>query len=322
MDGNQYVDMGGYGFDIKASNDEYCEYLKNDNQDRIYMRIYGLMTGVELYFCDIHTCESLRGEMNEIAFYQIAYCHSGIYKSKVEKHRGINLHSGEVFLCKNIYSGISSSMPLGYYEGVSLMVYTKMLGEESKTILNYFGIEIEELFERLLDHKKLCRFICENKELELFESLFHAAKKNNLQKMRKLFIDILVSLNASETSLSFDYCNINVSTADKINDIRQYIEDHFQTHLSIEELAQKFSISTTSLKQNFKKLYGHSPYEVLKRYRMEIAAFKLRLSTEAIGKIATEVGYENPSKFSAAFYSIYGVSPKDYRKMVQREQLI
>lgn len=195
-----------------------------------------------------------------------------------------------------------------------------MLGEDSKTILNYFGIDVEQLFERFLDNQKMCRFTCGEKKLELFELLFEAAKKNDIRKIRKVFIDVLVELNDPETDLLPDYCNINDSTADKINDIRKYIEDHFQTHLSIEKLAKKFKISTTSLKQNFKKLYGHSPYEVLKRYRMEVAAFKLRLSTEAIGKIASEVGYENPSKFSAAFHSIYGVSPKDYRKMVQIEQ--
>lgn len=320
MDGSQYVDMGGYGFDIKSSNEECSEYLKNDNNDRIYMRLYGLMPGIELYFCDIHTCEQLKGEMNEIDFYQIAYCHSGIYKSKVENHRRIHIHSGEVFLCKNIYSGISSSMPLGYYEGVSIMFYIHMLGEDSKTILNYFDIDVEQLFERFLDNQKMCRFTCGEKKLELFERLFEAAKKNDIRRMKKAFIDVLVGLNEVETGLLPDYCSINESTADKINDVRKYIEDHFQDHFSIEKLSEKFGISATSLKHNFKKLYGHSPYEVLKRYRMEVAASKLRISKENIGKIGFEVGYENPSKFSAAFQSVYGVTPREYRKLVQTEQ--
>ena len=32
MDGSQYVDMGGYGFDIKSSNEECSEYLKNEER--------------------------------------------------------------------------------------------------------------------------------------------------------------------------------------------------------------------------------------------------------------------------------------------------
>ena len=33
-----------------------------------------------------------------------------------------------------------------------------------------------------------------------------------------------------------------------------------------------------------------------------------------IGDIALEMGYNNPSKFSKAFKSVYGVLPKNYRK--------
>jgi AraC-like DNA-binding protein len=40
----------------------------------------------------------------------------------------------------------------------------------------------------------------------------------------------------------------------------------------------------------------------------------LRDGGRKISDIALELGYSNPSKFSKAFYSVYGVLPKQYQK--------
>ena len=34
------------------------------------------------------------------------------------------------------------------------------------------------------------------------------------------------------------------------------------------------------------------------------------------------MGYNNPSKFTRAFKSVYGVLPKDYRKMHRKEDVV
>lgn len=319
-DKNKIVDIGKFGFDIRAEKNDYSEYLLNNDNDRIYMKIYGMMKGIELYYCDIHTCGHLKGHMNEIDYYQIAYCHSGVYSSKVEEYRGINLHSGELFICKNIYSGISSSMPLGYYEGVSILFYPELMDESSHHIWNYYGIDIHTMFEALLKNKKMCRYSVDANVIAVFERLFEASKNNHQIDMRKYLIDAVLEVNRVEMEMIPNYCSVRNDTTDKINSIRRYIEENYHKHIRIEELSKVFGISSTSLKLNFKKLYGHSPYEVLKRYRMEIAAFKLRNTSDQVGKISSEVGYENPSKFSSAFQSVYGSSPKEYRKKVQTEQ--
>ena len=72
----------------------------------------------------------------------------------------------------------------------------------------------------------------------------------------------------------------------------------------MDELAERFQISLTGMKNCFKEVYGDSMYSYLRRYRMNIAATMLRQdSKKGIAEIAGAVGYESPSKFATAFSS-------------------
>lgn len=46
---------------------------------------------------------------------------------------------------------------------------------------------------------------------------------------------------------------------------------------------------------------------------MSIAAMRLREGKEPVVEIASALGYENPSKFSAAFHAVTGMTPEAYR---------
>lgn len=47
---------------------------------------------------------------------------------------------------------------------------------------------------------------------------------------------------------------------------------------------------------------------------MHLAAQLLRQTDQKISEIALMMGYENPSKFSEAFYAVIGYKPNAYRK--------
>ena len=58
----------------------------------------------------------------------------------------------------------------------------------------------------------------------------------------------------------------------------------------------------------------------VKRRRMEEAAVLLGRGGRSVTEIAESVGYQNASKFSAAFRDIYGMSPLEYKKKSRMEQ--
>ena len=72
--------------------------------------------------------------------------------------------------------------------------------------------------------------------------------------------------------------------------------------------------SLSQFQKVFYQIYGDTPYSYLKCYKMNLAANMIENGKKKISDIALEIGYSNPSKFSEAFKSVYGVSPNKYRR--------
>ena len=73
-------------------------------------------------------------------------------------------------------------------------------------------------------------------------------------------------------------------------------------------------MSLTAFKECFKGIYGASPAAYVRSMRMDMAAKMLRGTDMRVVDIATSVGYDSPSKFSAAFKAATGLAPSEYRQ--------
>jgi len=73
-------------------------------------------------------------------------------------------------------------------------------------------------------------------------------------------------------------------------------------------------VSQTQLKNSFRNYYGESVYKYIRSRKMQMAADQLAEGQFSVMEIAGMFGYENCSKFAAAFRGEYGVSPSSYRK--------
>ncbi len=87
---------------------------------------------------------------------------------------------------------------------------------------------------------------------------------------------------------------------------------------TIEELSARFHLSTTTLKTEFKRVFGRPIAAYMKEYRMNEAARLLGQTDLPIAGVAARVGYENGSKFTQAFRDVRGILPKDYRKKMSK----
>ena len=94
-----------------------------------------------------------------------------------------------------------------------------------------------------------------------------------------------------------------------------FMTEEPERHFTMEELSEKFGISTSALKQCFKGVYGTAVYTYMRNYRMDLAASLLTQTDEPITVIAGKVGYTNTSKFSEAFKKVKGKTPLEYRKI-------
>lgn len=89
---------------------------------------------------------------------------------------------------------------------------------------------------------------------------------------------------------------------------------HPEERITIEDLAHKYLMNPTTLKDVFKAVYGESIASHMKEHRMEKAAELLRETELSIAAVAEAVGYDSAGKFSSAFRERYHLLPSEYRK--------
>ena len=98
-----------------------------------------------------------------------------------------------------------------------------------------------------------------------------------------------------------------------VRNIHKYLLNNINQRITIDEIARKYLINTTTLKSVFKAVYGTSIASHIKEHRMKIASGLLIETQKSIKEIAKEIGYESQSKFSKAFKEYYNVLPTEYR---------
>lgn len=101
-----------------------------------------------------------------------------------------------------------------------------------------------------------------------------------------------------------------------MNRVEHYLSDHLlEKFPGITFLSQKFNISETKLKNEFKQLFGKPVYQYFKERQMQLAKEMLSENQLIIKEVSNKLGYENTGKFSAAFKKQHGMLPSEFRKL-------
>ena len=104
------------------------------------------------------------------------------------------------------------------------------------------------------------------------------------------------------------------SSRDLMEQIHDYMSTHLDEKITIDALAQRFHVNTTTLKKEFKLVYGTSIAAHLRMHRMEKAKRLLRTTSDRIADVAAAVGYESQSRFAQVFQRETGMLPTDFRE--------
>ena len=80
-----------------------------------------------------------------------------------------------------------------------------------------------------------------------------------------------------------------------------------------ESLAAAIRVSRATLSRRFPTALGQTPGAYLTRWRMDLAAVRLRDTDEPVDVVAGAVGYASPHAFSRAFRRSRGLAPGEYR---------
>lgn len=103
-------------------------------------------------------------------------------------------------------------------------------------------------------------------------------------------------------------------TSGRIREIHDLLVSDLSRRHTIEALSKQFYMDSSTLKREFRQVYGLPIATYLKQYRIQKATELLTSTDLGIAAVAAQVGYETQSKFSAAFKQATGLSPLAYRK--------
>lgn len=94
---------------------------------------------------------------------------------------------------------------------------------------------------------------------------------------------------------------------------KQIIESNIHRKLSLEEMAFLCSMSLSTFKRHFQKLYHTTPGKWFQSKRLEQAAQWLTVQGRRPSDIYLEAGFESLSSFTQSFKSKFGLTPKQYQ---------
>jgi len=107
--------------------------------------------------------------------------------------------------------------------------------------------------------------------------------------------------------------NYHIHKDERITEVQDWIDGHFQNVIRIVDLANMFNFSERNLKRRFSQATGISINKYVQEVRVDKAK-KLLLATEkSIKDISIEVGYENDSFFSRLFKLKTDMTPSKWR---------
>ena len=119
-------------------------------------------------------------------------------------------------------------------------------------------------------------------------------------------------------SLRFSKNNLTCHPPLWLKQTLELLHERFQESLSLGEIAATAGVHKTHLSREFKRYYGSTVGDYLRRLRIEFACRQLSASDLPLSEIALLSGFADQSHFTKSFRHVMATSPATYRKNFRR----
>ena len=236
-------------------------------------------------------------------FMQLNYCIEGSYAFQMNDGSHYCLGPGDLCLSDSRRDGdyTETHLPTGHYAGFCLVLNLRQAEQSLQEYLPHSDIDLGLIGSHLDRHQGLCLY----RSVECARSVVSMAVRYQSEKRLRQYIllKVLELLLVLEEYADEDLmCRRSFTPAT--------LEEH-----EIPDLVRQFGISETNLRDCFKSVYGFPVGAFVRRVRIHAAAKLLCDRPElSIGDVASMAGYDNQSKFTAAFRSVFECTPSQYRR--------
>lgn len=213
----------------------------------------------------------------------------------------------KVLIHKNIpICSIGIEIMPEYYENY----LKKQFPEESLNPIETFQF-IDKTFD-FPEMKKVLYQIKNYRGKGLAAKLFYEGKVNEAMSM---IIEYKRKNNTHDTNQK-----LTLNDIEQLKTLTAYINDHYASTMTIDELSKIACMSRAKLQRVFKTYHLMTITEYIQQRRMSHAEYLLVHTDMSIGQIAESVGYLKASRFSELFKKSTGLLPHEYRKITQNHQ--
>lgn len=135
-----------------------------------------------------------------------------------------------------------------------------------------------------------------------------------MQGRLQLFLGLMAQVDEQVSPLQ------NKEKIDLVQQTVQYMEQHYEEDLTVEQLANMAGMVRWKYSQKFKTLTGKKPTDYLVHLRINQAKELLCNSTEPLSKIARQIGFKDEYYFSRCFHKLTGNTPREYTNIYLHTQ--
>ncbi len=137
-------------------------------------------------------------------------------------------------------------------------------------------------------------------------------------------LSILNILNELGNSQDFKVLNgagfsmeTEVKDNDRINIVFNFVKNHFKEEISLEQMADRVSMTIPSFCRYFKKITNKTFVQFVNEYRLVHASKLLAERPMSITEVCFESGFNNFSHFNKSFKTFTGQNPSEYRNQLK-----
>ncbi len=106
-----------------------------------------------------------------------------------------------------------------------------------------------------------------------------------------------------------------------IRELQIWIAEHLETRLSVEDLAERMSMSVRNFERVFTREVGTTPSQYVLQVRVEAARRQLERTDRALKQVASAVGFGSVDVMRRAFIRLLGITPRRYRELAEHPEV-
>lgn len=277
------------------------------------METYSVFPGVILAYMDMkieNVDDVFFEEQLNNRLLEINHCAEGRYSYAVGDDKIVYFGKGD--LCISIYdlTKTLSDFPLGYYKGLEIFIDVDAANDYVKEYIHDF--DLIDFYEELHKSKGYV-LVRSNEEIDhVIGELYHVDERIRESYHKLKCLELLLFFSITNFT-KVESISLSKKQAEIVEKVKNDLISDLDKKITLDELASKYDISKTSLKNCFKEVYGKPIIKWRKEYKLDYACRLIETGEHSISDVSRMVGYSSPSKFSQAFREYVGCTPSEYQ---------